>query len=30
MVEADDGEVAAVVFTVGDALSDALVRPGST
>jgi hypothetical protein len=27
-VEAGDGEVAIVAFTVGDALGDALVRPG--
>jgi hypothetical protein len=27
-VEVGNGEVAAVVFTVGDALGDALVRPG--
>jgi hypothetical protein len=27
-VEVDDGGVAAIVFTVGDALGDALVRPG--
>ena len=27
-VEAGNGEVATVVFAVGDALGDALVRPG--